>query len=321
MPADKSPGPDGFTILFYKTAWQVIKQDILHAFNALWSLDSRSLYLLNNAYLVLLKKKQEAHEIKDYRPISLIHSFSKIFTKALSRRVAPYLAELVRPNQSAFIKGRQIHDNFKAVQQTAKLLHARRHKSILLKVDIAKAFDTINWLFLLDLLRHLGFSRRWINWITFLLSSASTKILLNGNPGRRICHGRGLRQGDPLSPMLFILVMEALNALFRRAEDLRLFTPLGSNAIKNRVSLYADDLVIFLHLGERDLSLMRAILNLFVAASGLHTNIDKCQFSPIRCSGQDVETVVAIFPSNPSPANTWAFHYQFASCRRQRYNH
>lgn len=240
MPSDKSPGPDGFTTLFYKTAWPIIKQDVINAFNALWSLDSRSLYLLNNAYIVLLKKKQEAHEIKDYRPISLIHTFSKIFTKALSKRVTPHLPELVSPNQSAFIKGRQIHDNFWAVQQTAKLLHARRKKAIMLKVDIAKAFNTVNWLFLLDLLCHLGFSRRWINWISFLMSTASTKVLLNGAPGRRICHGRGLRQGDPLSPMLFIQVMEALNALIHRAEDFRLFTPLGSGAIKSRVSLYAD---------------------------------------------------------------------------------
>lgn len=125
MPSDKSPGPDGFTGLFYKLAWPIIKPDVIRAFNALWSLDSRSFYLVNDAFMVLLRKKQEAQELRDYRPISLIHSFSKIFTKALSLRVAPVLPTLVRPNQSAFIKGRLIHDNFRPSTCT----RVRNHRS------------------------------------------------------------------------------------------------------------------------------------------------------------------------------------------------
>lgn len=89
MPTEKSPGPDGFTGLFYQTAWPEIKDDVVRAFNALWSLDSRSFHLVNEALLILLRKKQDAQEIKDYRPISLIHSFSKLFAKALSLWLAP----------------------------------------------------------------------------------------------------------------------------------------------------------------------------------------------------------------------------------------
>jgi hypothetical protein len=81
---DKAPGPHYFTALFYRTAWPVIKHDVMNAFAALWSLDCRSLYLLNQAYMVMLKKKQDAHEDKDYHPISLIHSFSKLATKSFS---------------------------------------------------------------------------------------------------------------------------------------------------------------------------------------------------------------------------------------------
>lgn len=108
----------------------------------------------------------------------------------------PYLHDLVQANKSAFIKGQKIHDSFKTMQLTAKLLYARQRKAILLKVYIAKAFDIMNWLFLFDRLQHLGFSKRYINWITFLLSTSSAKVLLNGNLGHRICHARGLRQGD-----------------------------------------------------------------------------------------------------------------------------
>ena len=76
----------------------------------------------------------------------------------------------------------------------------------------------------------MGFSHRWIDWISLLLSSASTKIILNGMPGRRICHARGLRQGDPLSPLLFVLVMEALNAMFKAADRGELLTCLDEKA-------------------------------------------------------------------------------------------
>ena len=199
MPTNKAPGPDEFTGLFYRTAWPIIKGDIVGAFQAIWSLDGRSFYLVNQAFMVLLRKKQDACAVGDYRPISLIHSFAKLFTKVLARRLAPHMHGLVKHNQSAFIRSRLIHENYKAVHLTAKLLHRARIPSALIKVDISKAFDMVNWRFLLSLLQYLGFSRRWIDWISLMLSSASTKVILNGSPGRRICHARGLRQGDPLS--------------------------------------------------------------------------------------------------------------------------
>ena len=199
IPVDRAPGPDGFTGLFYRRAWSIIKPDIMRAFHALWALDGRSLYLINQAYIVLLKKKDFTSAISDYRPISLIHSFAKLFTKVLASRLTPLMQQLVRANQSAFIRGRIIHENFRAVQLSAKLLRRNKRPSALLKIDIAKAFDTVSWSFLFQLLDHMGFSRRWINWMSMLFSSASTRIILNGAPGRRICHARGLRQGDPLA--------------------------------------------------------------------------------------------------------------------------
>ena len=118
-------------------------------FHILWLLDNCSLYLINQAYIVLFKKKGGgANDISDYRPISLIHSFAKLFIKALATRLAPLMHQLVKPNQSAFIRGRMLHENYKAVQLSVKLLHCTKKSSALLKIDIAKAFDTINWLFL-----------------------------------------------------------------------------------------------------------------------------------------------------------------------------
>lgn len=107
--------------------------------------------------------------------------------KCLANRLAPVLDDLVRRNQSALIKGRCIHDNFRAVQLACRLLHSRKKPTALIKIDIVRVFDTVAWPFLLEVMR---FNRRWTNWISILLSTASTHVLLNGRPGRRICHAR-----------------------------------------------------------------------------------------------------------------------------------
>jgi hypothetical protein len=123
-------------------------------FNTFWSLDFQSFYLLNQTYMVLLRKKQDAATVVDFRPISLIHSFNKLVAKTLSMRLSLFMDELVMPNQSPFICGRAIHDNFRAVQSTTKLLHVRKRSTILMKVDIAKAFDTVNRAFLFGLMSY-----------------------------------------------------------------------------------------------------------------------------------------------------------------------
>jgi hypothetical protein len=225
LPSDKAPGPDGFTGLFYKVAWPIIKQDVVNAF---WWLDGRSFNLINDAFMILLRKKNEAQEIRDYRPISLMHRFVKLIAKCLARRLALVLNDLVHPCQSAFIQGRSIHDNFHAIHLTCKTLHLKKHSCLLLKIDIAKAFDSVCWPFLLEVLRRLSFSQRWRDWMSILLGSASTKVLLDGRPGDRICHARGLQQGDPLSPMLFVLAMEVLGGLIRWAESQSNFSLSGA---------------------------------------------------------------------------------------------
>jgi hypothetical protein len=205
--------------------------------------------------MVLLKKKNDGSLISDYRPISLVHSFAKLPTKVLAKILAPKLDSLVRQNQSAFIKGRVIHDNFKAVDLTAKCLHRIKVSCALAKIDIAKAFNTVSWRYLLRIMQHMGFTQRWLNWISLCLSTASTKIIVNGAPGRRICHARGLRQGDPLSPMLFVIAMEGLNRLIKVADDNGLLQPLGHTWIIDRAFFYADDVVIFLKANQQDLIL------------------------------------------------------------------
>jgi hypothetical protein len=227
-------------------------------------MDCQSFHHLNEVLLTLLPKVDNPEGLGDYRPISLIHSFGKIFAKVLANHFAPTLPHLISPNQSAFIKGCQIQDNFRYVMGTTRTLSIRKSPSVLFKIDLAKAFDSVNWVFLLELLSTIGCPMRWTNWISVLLSIASTKVLLNGVPGRRICHGRGLRQGDPLSPMLFVLVMECFSAMIKLADLSDLFSRLHPHSIKQWVSLYADDLVIFVSPIVTSSARLRGLLQILI---------------------------------------------------------
>jgi hypothetical protein len=151
----------------------------------------------------------------------------KLISKVMANCLAPRLNELVQQNQSVFIKGRLIQDSFKFVQSSAQLLHSMKRSSLMLKIDITRAFDSVVWPFLLQVLEFMGFPRRWLVWLSTLLSLARTCVMLNGKKGDRICHAQGLCQGDPLSSMLSILAMEVLNGLFRKVVDWSLFRPFG----------------------------------------------------------------------------------------------
>jgi hypothetical protein len=139
---------------------------------------------------------------------------AKILGKLMASRLAPELASLISPSQSAFIKKRSIHNNFIFVRGVIKDAHVRKSPLLFLKLDFAKAFDSVHWEYLLDVLHAFGFGPAWRNLISLLSSTASSWILLNGEPGKHVHHRRGLRQGVPLAPLLFILALEPLQRIF-----------------------------------------------------------------------------------------------------------
>jgi hypothetical protein len=224
-------------------------------------------------------------KISEYRPINLIHSFTKIISKLMPNRLSPELQHIIANNQTTFIKKRNIHDSFMFVQQMVRRLHKKKTSALFVKLDISKAFDTVNWPYLLGIMTHMGFGVKWKNWIASLWNTASSPVILNGDLGKRILHCRGVRQRDPLSPMLFLLAIEPLHLLFRKAQEQGILKKLVSECDALRVSLYTDNATLFINPSEAELQVTNSILQIFAEASGLKTNLTKTQCYPIHCQG------------------------------------
>lgn len=149
----------------------------------------------------------------------------------------------------------------------------------------------MRWDFLLEVLQQLGFGSKWRGWV----SSLPSTVLLNGSRGRWFKHYTGLRQGDPLSPMLFILAMEPLQRLFQIAATEGLLSPLHNRVPGLRISLYADDAAVFVKPIKEEVNVVAQILDIFGQASGLNINRAKCAVYPIRCDDVDLREVMTDF--------------------------
>jgi hypothetical protein len=220
----------------------------------------------------------------------------KIIAKALANRLSVFLGKLISPSQNAFVKGRQILDS---VLIANECLDSRTGvPGVLCKLDLEKAYDHVNWDFLIYLLCRCGFSERWRCWILFCLSTVRFSVLVNGSPCGFFQSTRGLRQGDPLSPMLFVIVMEASSKLLDKAIEegsLAGFSVSGGSNEPMTVShlLFADDTLIFCDVDPSQLLYLRVILNRFEAASGLRINLGKSELVPVR-DVADIENLAAI---------------------------
>jgi mannosylglycoprotein endo-beta-mannosidase len=197
MPGTKHQGQMDSLGGVFKACWKIIKDDLIAAFNHLFPLNSQGFNLLNSANIILLPKKLDGLRITNYMPISLIHSIIKIFSKLLANRLALLLDSMVSKCQSAFIKRRSIHNSFLYVQNTVRRLHKMKRPTLFMKLDIQKAFDTINWCYMLEMLQVMGFGPRWREWVSILFQTASSRAILNGQQGPSFGHSRGVRQGNP----------------------------------------------------------------------------------------------------------------------------
>ncbi|GKB98504.1 RNA-directed DNA polymerase, eukaryota [Tanacetum coccineum] len=220
---DKAPGPDGFTFGFYRRYWDLIQTDVIDAVKWFF-VHGRIPKGGNSSFITLIPKVPNASMVKEFRPISLIGSLYKIIAKVLANRMVMVLNDLVNEIQSAFVADRQILDGPFMLNEIVQWCKSKKKQSMIFKVDFEKAYDSVRWDFIDDILRRFGFGEKWCMWIQSCLHSSRGSVLVNGSPTKEFQFYKGLKQGDPLSPFLFILVMESLHVSFQRVVEAGLFS-------------------------------------------------------------------------------------------------
>lgn len=288
----KSPGPDGFTSAFFKKAWSIVGSEFLQAISQFFisGFMPRS---TNSTILTLIPKKPGATSMGDYRPISCCNTTYKTISRLLVKRLKLILPGFILPNQTAFVQGRLLIENTLLASEIVQGYHGKGgQKRITIKVDIAKAFDTVRWEFLFACLRSYNIPEPLIRWLQACVCTPSFSVAFNGSTYGYFKGKRGLRQGDPLSPYLFVLVMNCLSLALDRAAASGLFHyhPRCERTKLTHLS-FADDLLIF---SDGSLSSVQAILSVlkdFELRSGLAISIQKTSLFAAGLTDSEVQSI------------------------------
>jgi hypothetical protein len=214
----KAPGPDGLPALFFQKYWHIVGRDVqdmvLQVLNNNAQVDE-----INKTFIVLIPKGKNPQTPKDYRPISLCNVIMKISTKVVANRIKVTLPNVIDHEQSAFIQGRLITDNALIAMECFHWMKKKRKgkKGVMaLKLDMSKAYDRIEWQFVEKVMSIMGYPPRLVSLIMRCISTVSYQVLINGQPSSPFIPQRGLRQGDPLSPYLFVLCADVFSGLIRK---------------------------------------------------------------------------------------------------------
>ncbi|GJU18554.1 hypothetical protein Tco_1146520 [Tanacetum coccineum] len=274
---DRAPGPNGCTAAFFKKAWDMVGGDITYVVRDFFS-KGKLLKELNHTIISLIPKVTTPTRINDYRPISCCNVLYKCISKIIANRVKEGLGDIVSINQSAFVPGRRISDNILLTQELMRNYHRRRGPPrCAFKVDIQKAYDIVDWNFLETILVGFGFHPKMVQWIMVCVTGASYSICFNGNLHGWFKGKQGLRQGDPLSPYLFTLVMEILTLILQRrvrdSDDFQYHHLCEQQRIINLC--FADDLFLFSHGNPSSVAVIMDALEEFKHVSGLIPSIPK----------------------------------------------
>ncbi|RVW89084.1 LINE-1 retrotransposable element ORF2 protein [Vitis vinifera] len=294
---DKAPGPDGFTMAFWLFCWDVVKPEILGLFREFY-LHGTFQRSLNSTFLLLIPKKEGTEDLRDFRPISLVGSVYKLLAKVLANRLKSMMGEVISDSQHAFVHGRQILDAVLIANEALDSRLKGNNPGLLLKMDIEKAFDHVKWDFLMDVMSKMGFGHRWIKWMNWCCSTTTFSILINGSPSGFFRSSRGLRQGDPLSPYLFLFAMEALSQLLSCARNGGFISGFrvggrGREGLLVSHLLFADDTLIFCDAEADQLQYLSWTFMWFEAISGLKVNLSKTEAIPVG-EGIPMETLASV---------------------------
>jgi hypothetical protein len=274
---DSAPGPDGFGAYFFQHFWDIIHLDVINAvlefFTSGWILPG-----FNSNIITLLPKIQNASSIDQYRPIAMANFKFKIISKIIADRLASILPSIISEEQRGFIHERNIKDCLCIASEAINLLQNKAFGgNLALKIDISKAFDTLEWSFLLNVLKQFGFNETFCNWILVILKSAYLSISINGKAHGYFNCTRGVRQGDPLSPLLFCLAEDVLSrSISKLVSDGKLDLIKGTrNHLVPSHTFYADDLMIFCKGKLSGLNALKSLFDSYAVESGQIINNSK----------------------------------------------
>ncbi|XP_021835103.2 uncharacterized protein [Spinacia oleracea] len=291
----KAPGPDGFGSYFYKDAWHIVGDEVIAAILDMLQ-QGRILKEVNHTVITLIPKTKCPKDVSEFRPISCCNTIYKCITKVLCGRLRQVLPDLIMENQGGFVHGRYIVHNIMVVQDLVRHCGRKGVKpSCLMKIDLQKAYDTVDWQFLQEMLVLLDFPKHFVDMVMQCVTTPMFSLMLNGSMHGFFKSKRGLRQGDPISPQLFVICMEYLSRILNRVSSMHQFQfHLRCKGIGLTHLCFADDLIICSKGDYQSIYLFLQAFKLFSDTSGLKANPQK---SSIYCHGMhesDIQRVVDV---------------------------
>jgi hypothetical protein len=298
MHPHKSPGPDGFTAGFFQRHWSLIRPDVCSAVVAFLNGGDMP-DIINNTVLVLIPKVKNPQELSQFRPIALCNVLYKICSKTIANRLRLVLDDIISEEQSAFVPGRLITNNVLVAYENIHYL--RRKKGVTgacaLKLDMAKAYDRVEWIYLQSIMLKLGFSEGFVSLIMKCVQTVKFSVRVNGHFSDMFSPTRGIRQGDPISPYLFLLCAEGLSSLlkFSGPNYLAKGIRVGVHAPWISHLLFADDCLLFTQASARAGRRLMDILQVYQEGSGQMVNIQKSAiFFSANCQDQAKEEMLQL---------------------------
>ena len=230
---------------------------------------------VNHTLICLIPKKEIPDSVDDYRPVALCNVMYRIFSKLLANRLKPLLPKLTDFNHTAFISGRRITDSILLAYELCHNLHSIQGRGrMCIKIDLSKAFDSLNMDFICNALQCLGFECKWVSWMHECMNHTFS-ILINGVRSPTCASSNRVRHGDPISPYLFALAMQVLTAMFQQAESRKELDPISCGTSSVSYICFADDLMIFLCADKKNAHRLKLLLDDFSNLLGLKINNNK----------------------------------------------
>ncbi|GAU51940.1 hypothetical protein TSUD_417220, partial [Trifolium subterraneum] len=273
----KSPGPDGINFGFIKDFWAELRGDVMR-FISEFHRNGKLTKGINSTFIALIPKIDSPQRLNDFRLISLVGSLYNILAKVLANRLRLVIGRVISESQTAFVKDRPILDGVLIANEVVDDARKSKKELLFFKVDFEKAYDSVDWGYLDDVMGRMSFPVLWRKWINECVCTATASVLVNGSPTEEFPLGRGLRQGDPLSPFLFLLAAEGLNVMMEAAVACNLFTGYSVGE-RDPVSVshlqFADDTLLLGVKSWANVRALRAVLVLFETMSGLKVDFHK----------------------------------------------